>query len=270
MDTQDLFISHAGADKERYVRPIAESLRARNIAFWLDEIDISWGDSIPLKINEGLTSSRFLLVCLSAHYCSRPWPETELGAALSMQHSDGRKRVLPLILSDKKDVLGRYPILAQYAYREYAGNPDEIAQQFESLIRKDGNADKNLRIVIETVHTGQRLELVVPPRVSNKWVATQAQAQFRLQNEADTGAFSPFRIRWVLVDSRAQKYWEQLARWDQQETHVVAMVAGQVKTSQSADDRFEDLGIELETTFNLYAIQDGPPPVACQQLDFDL
>jgi TIR domain len=62
---QDLFISHATADKERYVLPLTDVLTNRGVTFWLDTFEIGWGDNFVIKINEGLRKSRFMLLCLS-------------------------------------------------------------------------------------------------------------------------------------------------------------------------------------------------------------
>jgi len=98
---QDLFLSHASADKEEYVFPLTESLSARDITYWLDDAEISWGDSVVGKINEGLRDSQFALLCLSENFLLRPWPEAEMSAVLSIQNTKGIKSVLPLILNSK-------------------------------------------------------------------------------------------------------------------------------------------------------------------------
>src|SRR5262245_62153631 len=104
-DTRDLFISYAGADKAQYVQPLADRLVHRDVSFWLDNLEIAWGDSIPLRINEGLRRSRYVLVCLSEHFLRRPWPEAEIASALAIQNDTGQKRVLPLMLNSRDLVL---------------------------------------------------------------------------------------------------------------------------------------------------------------------
>ena len=116
----DVFISHAGRDKERYVQPLVDALQDRGVTFWLDSIEVTWGDSVTRNINQGLAHSRFLLLCLSSSFVDRPWPEAEMGAAVAQQNAFGTKRVLPLILYDKDVVLSRYPLLADLAYREFS------------------------------------------------------------------------------------------------------------------------------------------------------
>jgi hypothetical protein len=116
-DMQDLFLSHTSDDKARYIQPLSESLTTRKITYWLDSVEIGWGDNIPLRINEGLRTSRYLLLCLSRSFLNRRWPEAEMTSALARQNATGQKQVLPLILNSKDLVLSQYPVLASLAYK---------------------------------------------------------------------------------------------------------------------------------------------------------
>lgn len=107
--SKDLFISHAGKDKTRYVTPLANALTTKQITFWLDDMEIGWGDSIPLRINDGLRKSRYVLLCLSRNFLQRHWPEAELASALAIQNATGKTRVLPLIFELKTDDLKYIP-----------------------------------------------------------------------------------------------------------------------------------------------------------------
>src|SRR6266478_4098905 len=131
---QDLFISHAGADQEQYIRPLADALTTQGLTFWLDTIEIEWGDNVTKKINVGLSDSRYALLCLSRHYLHRPWPEAEMTATLAIQNSGGNKRVLPLILNSKEQILQEYPLLAALAYREFSAGVDVLAQELSTMI----------------------------------------------------------------------------------------------------------------------------------------
>jgi hypothetical protein len=112
---QDLFISHATADKEHYVLPLTNALANRGVTFWLDNIEVQWGDNFVTKINDGLRRSRFVLLRLSKNFLGRQWPENEMAAALAIQNFNGVKKVLPLICDSKARILRIYPILAGFA-----------------------------------------------------------------------------------------------------------------------------------------------------------
>jgi hypothetical protein len=262
---QDLFISHASKDKAQYVQPLADSLAQKQVTFWLDSIEIGWGDSVPLKINEGLRLSRYVLLCLSRNFLQRPWPEAELASALMAQNSSGRKRVLPLILNSKEMVLNAYPLLASVSYREFKHGVEKLAGEIAAFVESPAHSGDNLNIVIESVHTGKLCNIAVSPRVSLKWLAESAQNGLGVSDRADTGAFEPFMVKWVLVDTKAEEAWLALPRRDKRGLTAVVSTASGPKFCTTDRDRLTDLGVTDGTVFHLYAVEDeryDPPPCA--------
>jgi hypothetical protein len=263
--TQDVFISHASADKTQYVYPLTEALSAHQLTFWLDDAEITWGDNVVAKVNQGLRSSRFALVCLSANFLQRRWPEAEMAAVLSIQNSDGVKRVLPLILNSKEDVLRQYPLLAALAYREFAQGPETIASEVARVAAKSTRTEDEIVVTIEGVHTGKLCRLKAPRRASIEWLAQMAQAGMEVQNAFQVGPVSAFRIRWVLVDVAAEEQWLRMSRRRQREVHAIVTAEGDVRVAHSPRERLEQLGIKDGTVFHMYAIEDedfSPPPCA--------
>lgn len=74
----DIFIAHAGADKEAVARPLAAALRRHNWAVWLDELELSIGDSLEGRISAALARTRFGVVVLSPAFFAGSWPQREL------------------------------------------------------------------------------------------------------------------------------------------------------------------------------------------------
>jgi hypothetical protein len=68
----DVFISHASSDKTAYVIPLTQALARHGVSFWLDTAQIAWGDSVTMQINQGLKTSRYVLLCLSRNFLQRP------------------------------------------------------------------------------------------------------------------------------------------------------------------------------------------------------
>lgn len=50
----DLFISHASEDKDHVARPLAKHLQDLGLRVWLDEFELTLGDSLRRKIDHGL------------------------------------------------------------------------------------------------------------------------------------------------------------------------------------------------------------------------
>ena len=58
MKNWDVFISHATEDKAEVAEPLAEALQELGFTVWLDSHELTVGDSIREKIEEGLRNSR--------------------------------------------------------------------------------------------------------------------------------------------------------------------------------------------------------------------
>lgn len=263
-NVQDLFISHAGSDKQAYITPLTAAFSQKGLTFWLDNVEIAWGDNVSMKINEGLRTSRFVLLCLSRNFLGRPWTEAEMSAALAVQNENGIKRVLPLILNSKEEVLTRYPLLGGVAYRSFENGPFAIAEELATLAQHAVDTRGKLHIVIESAYTGQILNIMAEPRVSLRWLRDKAQAGMGVSENASIGAPVPFRIRWVLVDIKAEEVWLAMPRDEKRRLHAIVDNEGKAKFSHDGGDRLQDLGVKSGTVFHIYAIEDEdfalPPP----------
>jgi TIR domain-containing protein len=70
----DIFVSHAAEDKATVARPLAAALRRAGARVWLDEQELTIGDSLSEKIDEGLAHSQFGVVILSPAFFAKHWP----------------------------------------------------------------------------------------------------------------------------------------------------------------------------------------------------
>jgi hypothetical protein len=94
----DLFISHAHGDKGIVAR-VTQRLRHSGIAYWIDEEQVTFGDQIVSKIEDGLRDSHFVAVALSSSLVKSGWCRAEYGPILHREFSgDSTRRVIPLSL----------------------------------------------------------------------------------------------------------------------------------------------------------------------------
>lgn len=108
----DVFISHAGEDKTSIARPLTELLERAGIKVWLDANELTLGDSLSRRIEEGLARSTYGVVILSEHFFRKSWPAHEL-AGLVAKQIGGRKVILPVWHNiDRSYVLHYSPTLA--------------------------------------------------------------------------------------------------------------------------------------------------------------
>jgi hypothetical protein len=54
---RDIFICHAGEDKDEIVRPMAEAFSQAGISCWYDEAEIRLGDSIVQKVRKAIRTT---------------------------------------------------------------------------------------------------------------------------------------------------------------------------------------------------------------------
>jgi hypothetical protein len=111
--SHDIFISHAGEDKDVVARPLAHALTTRGKKVWLDELELAIGDSLSRRIDDGLLKSRFGVVILSPAFFSKEWPQRELAGLAAREIDTGVKVILPVWHDvDHHFVAGHSPVLA--------------------------------------------------------------------------------------------------------------------------------------------------------------
>ena len=81
----DVFICHASEDKDDFVRPLAEALRARHIEVWYDEFSLRVGDGLRQAIDRGLVNSQFGIVVLSPAFFRKRWTQRELNGLVARE-----------------------------------------------------------------------------------------------------------------------------------------------------------------------------------------
>ncbi|MCH8242756.1 MAG: toll/interleukin-1 receptor domain-containing protein [Planctomycetes bacterium] len=99
MPDYDVFLSHASVDKPA-VRELAARLKGDGLRVWLDEWVIQPGDSIPLAIEQGLESSRTLVLVMSQVAFDSEWVTLERHTALFRDPTNQQRRFIPLQLDD--------------------------------------------------------------------------------------------------------------------------------------------------------------------------
>ncbi len=133
----DIFICHAGEDKDAFVRPLAHALRARDLEVWYDEFVLKMGDSLRRKIDKGLVACRFGVVVLSPSFFGKGWPNHELDGLVTREVAGGRQLILPIWHNvTKEDVIGYSPSLADKLARSTADvTIDDLAAEIASVVR---------------------------------------------------------------------------------------------------------------------------------------
>lgn len=135
---KDVFLCHAGPDKEAILAHLVAALDVAGITHWYDSREIQWGDPLRTKVDEGLRKCRYVVVVLSPAFLGRPWPEHELNSALGLEIGSGRTHVLPLLAGSDPEIkrtLEQYPLLAHKKYLRWLGDPGPIVEALQQRLR---------------------------------------------------------------------------------------------------------------------------------------
>jgi TIR domain len=136
-DYRDVFLSHAGEDKDATARPLFDALTALGYSVWFDEAELVLGDSLTEQINRGLARSRFGVVILSEPFLAKKWPQRELNAMVARETSGGDKMILPVLHGiDLSRVVDAAPILADLVHVDSGEGIPVVADRIARAIER--------------------------------------------------------------------------------------------------------------------------------------
>jgi hypothetical protein len=131
----DAFVSYASEDKA-FVKDLAARLRSAGVKLWVDESELTVGDTLRGKIDEGLKSCQYGIVVLSESFFRKPWPQSELDALVGIQNASGRKVILPVWLDvTEEQVRARSPLLAASLAARSSEGIEKVAADLLRVLR---------------------------------------------------------------------------------------------------------------------------------------
>ncbi len=135
----DVFISHASQDKTDVARPLAIRLQLLGLKVWIDESELTLGDSLRRSIDRGLSFSSYGVVILSPSFFSKEWPNRELDGLVARE--DGRDKVILPVWHNVSsgEILKYSPTLADKLAVSTSSGIDHVADRiFEAVRRSTG------------------------------------------------------------------------------------------------------------------------------------
>lgn len=110
------------------------------ISHFLDSKEILWGDSVTNVIIRALVQAKFVVVVISERSLAKHWPQKEMNAALAREISEGKTRVLPLIVgrnaAESKALWQRLALQGDKKYLEWKDNPQLIVDELRRLLKR--------------------------------------------------------------------------------------------------------------------------------------
>ena len=140
----DLFICHASEDKN-VVRPLVALLKARGLSVWLDELQLTLGDSLNGRIEAGLAHSRFGVVVISPSFPTKAWTQRELAGLVAKEVTGGVKVILPVWHEVDVDyVAEHFPVLADRLGAPTSKGVIWVSEQIELALKTEESGRPNL------------------------------------------------------------------------------------------------------------------------------
>ncbi len=131
----DCFLSYAGEDRDIAIK-LVNALTSRGIQVWWDRGQITLGDRLTQRINEGLRLSRYGLIMVSSYFIAKDWPQSELAALHTIAMTRGGKVILPVLIGLKHTKFAEtYPLLADLVSTEFSGDIDTLADEIIRAIK---------------------------------------------------------------------------------------------------------------------------------------
>lgn len=159
-----VFISHASEDKAEIARPIAQGLAGLGWEVWLDQYELTVGDSLFDGLNQGLAKSRCGVVILSESFFDKHWPKRELEALAAKEATLGGKVILPVWHGIDQHYLAEHaPMLAdRLGVSTRSGIQHVVDELARALVKElgsvamDPNPGPLFRSAVSDGHTSQR------------------------------------------------------------------------------------------------------------------
>ncbi len=130
----DVFLSYSSEDRN-VVHALARKLRDAGLRVWLDSWVIQPGDPVSLKIQQGLETSRLLLMCMSKAYFRSDWAGLEHHSLLFRDPTNKERRFIPVLIED----CDRPYAIAQFAYVDWRAPSGEAYDKLLMTCRPEAS-----------------------------------------------------------------------------------------------------------------------------------
>ncbi|UTF58766.1 toll/interleukin-1 receptor domain-containing protein [Gilvimarinus sp. DA14] len=150
---KDIFICHASEDKTAVARPLASCLAQRGLSYWIDEAEISAGESITERVNDGLKVSDFVVVILSRAFMAKHWPKRELWAVLNLEAKSGKVIIIPILVGTQTEIDGiveEFPLLNDKLFQLWSGDANRVANAIQTTVLKSQDISHEPQVEMHT------------------------------------------------------------------------------------------------------------------------
>jgi hypothetical protein len=134
MHKHHFFLSHSSNDTNSIVTPVADLLKTQGKTIWLDVNEIQPGDNLTKKISDGLATSDLVVAFISKSYISSNWAMQELGTIMSIEISNGKLRLIPILIDiNITELHEKLPLISNKVFLIWDSNPITIVDKLIKL-----------------------------------------------------------------------------------------------------------------------------------------
>ncbi len=108
--SKDVFISYSTVDSNE-VQDFVSILKNSGIEFFLDEMDIGWGENIIERVFSGIESARFVIVFISNSSLKSPWVKKEILTAFQREIETDTVTLLPILSCSQEEFFSTFSFL---------------------------------------------------------------------------------------------------------------------------------------------------------------
>jgi hypothetical protein len=143
----DFFLSHASEDKAPFVDDLAGALQDRGWSVWYDKEQMGVGSNLLKELEDGLKQSHFAVLIISPHSINKPsWVAAEWEAVLGRDISEGKPRILPILLNlSFADLQKSHPFLARLLAVNASQGVRHVVEALERAVARIQRADGSAR-----------------------------------------------------------------------------------------------------------------------------
>jgi len=137
--TKDVFISYSTIDSTE-ISDFVALLKNSGINFFLDKIDIGWGESISERVFSGIETSRYVVVFISRNSLNSTWVKNEINAAFQREIESKFITLLPILCCPQDEFFAEFPFLQSKKYLRFE-DKGQIIQNLIELLRGKANTN---------------------------------------------------------------------------------------------------------------------------------
>jgi len=198
---KSVFISYNHRDKP-FVSRLEKDLTSLGIKIWLDERELSIGDSILKKIAKGISNTDFLIATISSNSNKSGWVERELDIAMNYEINNRKVKVLPIIIDECE--IPEFLIGKLYAnFRQNKDYKESLTKVAASILGITPN-ERIIGNILKEANLSIKTNTSLINKINNRLINIDSGSL--IMKNVDKDSSNPYSIEGMIVNILVDKY----------------------------------------------------------------